>query len=680
MLQFRVPRSISEVGMFEAPKLQIGQAGWHLLIVRVPRQHLGWVAMVRFKSLAKPALSKDVAIVHPRSWLSGIRMAVAFLPEATCECSIRLYGLHSLPVAVSLSVQKLSRPLAAIGLWLQNPERFRIALRAVSGFPIERSRKAIAAAATRGQEFPKSYGDWCRLFDTWPDDQISAVTRALPLSPPITAMVFHTDKGSTSALVATTESLRSQSYAPQDIIVVSTTNPSGGVGGKHPEGWIAVLQSGDVLPRHALLFLARAVADSPHLEIVLADEDQISYEGSRTDPLFKPEPSLTLVCSGLLSRGVWLIRSTLLSTGTAWAEQTRLQAWFQLHAEGQTRKVRRIPYVLTHRLPDAEHMPTGLLAECVNKYLAASTIQATVNTEFPMRLKWFGGNLTSTKVSIIVPSRLKGKTQLGCISDILTKTTYKNFEMILVVTQDTSLDDTQMDAADRFKSDPRVTVKLLERPVFNYSLANNFGASYADGDFICLLNDDVSPIAGDWLDQMVAIFSDTNTGVVGAKLYYPNMTVQHGGVIMGLAGLVEHANRFLPRGEPGYAWRAVLDQEFSCVTGACLLVRRSVFNEVSGLDEGLPTGFNDVDFCLRLRTMGYSVVFAASVELIHHETISFGHHYAQNRQQEAADVRTMQERWAQVCRSDPFHSPNLSLAGEAEWELAYPPRLGLEWK
>lgn len=652
-----------------------------MVVIRVPRLTPDWTAMVRFERTSKAALSQDVALVHPiRLKLFNVKMGVAFLRGEACDCNIRLYGLHATPAAVSLSLVKLVRPLAAAGVWFQNPARLRTAFQAVSGFPIERFRRAFAAAALRGQEFPKSYKEWSRMFDTWPDEQLGIIAQSLPCKPKIVAVVFRSEEDCTPAFTATINSLRNQFYMPSNILVIKTAEHLEEAVGKPFENWVAVLQAGEVLPRHALLFLARSVAEDPDLDIALADEDRMSYDGSRSDPLFKPQPSLTLMCSGLLSRGVWLIRSAILPTDAAWAECARLQAWFHIHASGQTERVRRIPYVLTHRLADAEQAPDEDLAECVNNYLVASGVQAMVNTDFPMRLRWHGGKLATAKASIIVPSRLKGRVQLACILDVLTKTNYKNFEMFIVVTQNTPLDDEQLKAAHRFQSDPRVTIKRLEKPTFNYSLANNFAAAHTSGEFICLLNDDVSTMDGDWLDQMVARFSDTNTGIVGAKLYYPNMTVQHGGVIMGLSGLVEHASRFIPRGDPGYAWRAVLDQEFSCVTGACLLVRRSIFNDVGGIDEGLPTGFNDVDFCLRVRKLGYSVVFAASVELIHHETISFGHHYAQSPQQEIADVRIMQERWAEVCRADPFHSPNLSLAVEAEWELAYPPRLGDKWQ
>lgn len=676
-----IPRDTADKEVFRASLPATGRAGWHLLIIRVPRQTSRWIAVTRFRSASDTALSQDISFVHPLGSRSrGIKLAVAFMRGEEYDCSIRLYGMHALPPTVTLSSLMLTRPLAAVGAWIQNPRRFHIAFRAVSGTPMKRFRKAVAAAAMRGQEFPKVYKDWSRLFDTWSDEQLSVIARSLPCSPPITAIVFNSEKGDTPALVATVNSLRSQFYAPVRTLIVSATKPPGDITGVHVEGWIAVLQAGEVLARHALLFLARAVAEDQGLIIVLADEDRMANDGSRSDPLFKPQPSLTLMCSGLLSHGVWLIRSSLLPTDAVWAERVRLQAWFQVHADGETRRVRRIPYVLTHRLPNAEQAPSEELAACVNKHLGVVGVQAMVDTGFPMKLKWHQGDLAEQKTSIIIPSRLKGKVQLACISDILRGTKHKNFEIVVVVTQDKPFDDEQVKAAQHIQTDPRVKVILLRKPTFNYSLANNFAVAHTEGEFICLLNDDVSIIDGSWLEQMATIFSDSNTGIVGAKLYYPNMTIQHGGVIMGLAGLVEHASRFLPRGKTGYAWRAALDQEFSCVTGACLLVRRSIFEKLHGLDEGLPTGFNDVDFCLRVRRLGYSVVFAANVELIHHETLSFGHHYAHSRQQEADDVRTMRERWAQVCRSDPFHNPNLSLAGEAEWTLAYPPRLGADWE
>jgi hypothetical protein len=169
--------------------------------------------------------------------------------------------------------------------------------------------------------------------------------------------------------------------------------------------------------------------------------------------------------------------------------------------------------------------------------------------------------------------------------------------------------------------------------------------------------------------------SDPQVAAVGAKLLYENRTVQHAGVIMGLAGLCEHAFRHLPQGAPGYAGRASLDQELSAVTGACLLMRREVFDAIGGMDEVFASGFNDVDLCMKIRAQGHSIVWSAHAELFHLESLSFGHHYAgDSAPRELVDIERLWKRWHEICEDDPFHNPNLSLTRGMEWTPAFPPR------
>ena len=674
-------------GSFTGAMPPIERDGWFLVVLRTaphaPDSGAGnWTASLQVAKAAGDEPLQSVALVQPlRAGLRGIKVAVAFLRPARAA-TVRLYGFAVLPRAVRLTLWPLGRAGAVSGVLMQSPRAVVSALRAVSGTPVERLRKAVAIAATRGQQVPQSYLAWCRLFDNWPAERIAALDGTL--SGPrddrqsVAALVFGAP--GTAALAATTASLEGQFHPPATVRVTSAGNPCNVASWAEDADCVAVLQAGEVLPRHALAMLllqADAAGQSP--DILYADEDQLQPDGTRSDPLFKPQPSLTLMCSGTLTRGVWLIRRALLPDGVRWAECLRLQAWFRLHQAGNGDAALRVPHVLTHRRADAEAAPAAALAEVVNAYLQLAGIRAVAEGSFPLRLRWQAGDLVRRKVSIVVPSRLKGQTQLSCIAAVLSGTGHPNFDMLVVVMQPGPLDAEQRAAAAALERDPRVRVRPFLRPRFNYSAANNFAVSQVDGELVCLLNDDVSPIEPGWLERMAAVLSDERAGIVGAKLYYPNMTVQHGGAIMGLAGLVEHASRFLPRGEPGYAWRGVLDQEFSCVTGACMLVRRTIYDALGGLDEALPNGFNDVDFCLRARRLGHWVVFAASVELVHHETITFGHHYAAAREQEAADIRLMRGRWADVVRADPFHNPNLSLLGEAEWTLAFPPRVDTEW-
>lgn len=657
--------------------------GWHLVGLRMPGCAPRSVAMVSFSAPDNYVAATLIALVRPyRHPLLRIKLAVAYIGDGREAAEVRLYGVDSLPSTITLLVLKMPIPLAIAGVWLQNPAAFASAKAAVSGRIWERFRKAISAAAIRGQDMPRSYTAWIRMFDTWTVERMAEVHAGLPVVPDIRALVFcEESQGAASshtevptAMAATLASLDAQHLKPTSIAVAKRLLTPSTVALLADADWIAVLEAGEVVPAHGFLALADFARRNPVAQLLYADEDQIGDDGVRAQPMLKPEPSLTFMCSGLLSRGIWLVRPALLVAGCAYAEEARLQAWFQLPASARAKLARRLPLILTHRHSETKAAPVKRLTTVVNRFLLASGVQAQVSLEYPMRLQWRAQGPAAPKVTLIVPSRLSGNIQLSCLKDILQKTSYSEFEVIIVVTQTEPLDPRQERAAQLLRTDQRVRVERLDRKDFNYSAANNFAFTIATGEFICLLNDDVSTLDPCWLEIMVAMMSDPQTGVVGAKLYYPNMTVQHGGVIMGLAGLVQHVNRFLPRGEPGYMHRGVLDQEFCCVTGACLLVRRCVYELLGGLDEQLPTAFNDVDFCLRARSLSYGVVLGASVELIHHETISFGHHYADNFQQEARDVALMRKRWRALCQADPFHNPSLSLVAEAEWELAYPPR------
>ena len=217
-----------------------------------------------------------------------------------------------------------------------------------------------------------------------------------------------------------------------------------------------------------------------------------------------------------------------------WAECIRLAVWFMLHAAGEAQRVRRVPRLLTHRRADTQAAPSGY-AGAGDQYVPRPPRGASDgDAGVPAAAALVRRRADDSQGNLIVPTRLRGNVQLRCLLDVLAHTTYRNFEMLIVVTQDAPLDQAQRQAAERLRAAGPVRIELLHRASFNYSLANNFGASRTDGAFICLLNDDVSTLDGDWLDRMVAVFSDKNVGIVGAKLYYPNMTTQHGGVIMGL--------------------------------------------------------------------------------------------------------------------------------------------------
>lgn len=657
------------------------QAGWHAVLVRT-RQSIPKSIVVLRMSPTDPYLPPvELVLAQPyRCSAFGIKFGVFYLPRPQAELNLEIFTQSTIPASVEVTFRPVWRPVASILVCLQNLGGFFAAFRTAGGGPLTRLRRALASTSINGQSLPNSYTSWLALFDDWPAERIAALTESPHAAhrPAVSALVCQAG-ADPKALAATMQALGDQILPPCEIDVRRPGGPA-----LPPAGlgeYVAVLQAGEIIPPHALLLLADELVRQNFPEILFADEDRIDSDGQRCQPLFKPQPNLTLMCSGLLSRGIWLVRrewlhkAGILDDHQSWAEILRLRSWFEVFQAGRGAETLRVPYLLTHRAPNTETVPPRLLAETVEAFLARAGMDAVVTPNFPLRIQWRPGALGASKISIIVPSRLRGDTQLACLREILEKTTYPNFEMLVLVNQPGPLDAGQRAAAAQLAGYGNLRVETVESKTFNYSAVNNIGAARTTGEFICLLNDDVAPMQGDWLDRMVGFFADPNCGIVGAKLFYPNLTTQHGGVIMGLSGLVEHANRFLPRGEPGYAWRAELDQELSAVTGACLLVRREVFEKVGGLDEGFPTAFNDIDFCLRVRESGSGIVFAASVEMIHHETLTFGQHYAPEKaEQEADDIRRLRARWSEICQTDPFHNPNLSLVGRSEWNLAYPPR------
>ena len=196
------------------------------------------------------------------------------------------------------------------------------------------------------------------------------------------------------------------------------------------------------------------------------------------------------------------------------------------------------------------------------------------------------------------------------------------------------------------------------------------------GEFVCLLNNDIEIIRRDWLGQMMLYAQVPDIAAVGAMLYYPDDTVQHGGVMLGVGGVAGHMHHRVARGDPGYMERAFHPQELSAVTGACMLVKRSAFDAVGGFDEALPVAFNDIDFCIRLRMAGWRIAWTPDAELYHHESISRGKEDTPEKHQRfLAEVARMAKRWDGVLQTDPAYNPNLTLDG-ADFGLSFPPRVG----
>ncbi|HEX5515658.1 MAG TPA: glycosyltransferase family 2 protein, partial [Gammaproteobacteria bacterium] len=266
-------------------------------------------------------------------------------------------------------------------------------------------------------------------------------------------------------------------------------------------------------------------------------------------------------------------------------------------------------------------------------------------------------------VSLIVPTRDSYDILKTCIESILSRTTYPHYEILLVDNQSTCPQTLAYMA--QLADDPRVQVLRYDQP-FNYSAINNFAAREAQGTLIGLINNDVEVLNADWLGEMVRHAVRSEIGCVGAKLYYPDGTLQHCGVVLGIGGVAGHSHKYFPGDTPGYFSRLRIVHNVSAVTGAALVLRKEVFDAVGGLDEqGLAVAFNDVDLCLKVMAAGFRNLWTPFAELIHHESKSRGLDQTPEKQARfRAECEVMQQRWGELLRKDPCSNPNLTLLRE----------------
>ncbi len=269
----------------------------------------------------------------------------------------------------------------------------------------------------------------------------------------------------------------------------------------------------------------------------------------------------------------------------------------------------------------------------------------------------------SPLVSIIIPNKDSVEILKQCIDSIINKSTYENYEIIIV--ENNSENEETFQYYKTLELIDNIKVVIWEEE-FNYSKINNFGFQYANGEYVLLLNNDIEVITPSWIEEMLMFNQREDVGAVGAMLYYPNDTIQHAGVIVGIGGVAGHSHKYFPRGDYGYMGRLMIAQNLSAVTAACMMLKRSVYEEVRGIDEGFAVAFNDVDFCMRIREAGHLICWTPYAELYHHESISRGQEDTLEKQKRfLGEVERFQERWKEELEAgDPYYNRNLSLIRE----------------
>ena len=433
----------------------------------------------------------------------------------------------------------------------------------------------------------------------------------------------------------------------------------------------------DLFTANAFFSCVEEISENPDTDMIYSDEDRISIAGSRYQkPHFKPDFNLDLLCTTNYIGHLFMVKKELLKETGLFREefQNAMDYDLILRCAEQAVRICHIPKILYHwslreekgeeRL-GAEQETNLLQMRAVQEHFDRLGIPAEVfEGEYPglyrTRYHWEEQPL----VSILIPTKDHTDDLERCISSIEQKSTYRNFEYILIENNSTE-EKTFAYYKELEANNPKVHVVYWDGP-FNYSAINNFGASYAKGDYYLLLNNDTEVISPDWIEELLGYCMRPDVGIVGARLFYDDDTVQHAGVILGFGSIAGHCFIQQPRSSSGYQHRIISAQEYSAVTAACMMVDKKVFEEVGGLSTELAVAFNDIDFCLKVGASGYRVVYNPYVELYHYESKSRG---LEDTPEKVArfnrEIETLRSRWPEVfSKSDPYYNPNLTLKSQ----------------
>jgi len=449
-------------------------------------------------------------------------------------------------------------------------------------------------------------------------------------------------------------------------IVVVKRETTGGISAASNSGlerargeWVSLLDHDDVLEPDALFEVVKYLQSNPDIDLIFSDEDKITEEGLAA-PQFKPDWSPDFLLSyNYLCHFTTIRREIVERAGRFRPEFDGAQDYdLFLRVSELTTRFHHLPRILYHwrrsetsTSDNIRRKPQALEAgrRAVENHLLRRGERGHVTVDWQTHAYWVKRELRETRrISIIIATRDRIDLLSRCIASITSKTSYPNYEIIVVDNESKS-----EEAREYFRNFEH---RLLQfHGPFNFSALNNLAVEQTDAPWLLFLNNDVEVIESEWLTVMAEHVQRPEVGAVGARLLYPNDTVQHAGVVLGVGGIADHAFRHFPADAPGVSRQLQVTRNYSSVTGACLLTRREVFEEIGGFDEEqLPVTFNDVDLCLKMRRAGYLIVYTPFAKLYHHESAS------RRRSVEALETEVIRERWPEYLERDPYYNPNLS--------------------
>ena len=580
------------------------------------------------------------------------------------------------------------------------------------------SRRLVSAG--RSTSFARDdYAEWIRRYDTITDDKRAEKLACINTFAhrPLISVLLPLNLPDPQRLAGAINSVRNQIYPNWELCIVgyARTNPEVlttldtyakrddrikvvllGDSSEESKAWNCTLAMAagewstflcedDLLSEGALYWVVEAINQNPEFKLIYSDEDRIDDSGKRFAPYFKCDWNVDLFYSqNLISHLSFFCTPLLREIGGMYPdfEACRdLDLALRYIERLNQNEILHIPRVLYHVRADEQKAtdtpaaepfasPSGISA--LNAHFQRKSIAASaefIGCGYRIR---YALPENPPLVSIIIPTRDKLPLLRKCINSILEKTNYPNFEILII--DNGSESRATLRYLKRLASDSRIKVLRDDRP-FNFSALNNEGVKRSRGEIVALLNNDVQVINPDWLTEMVSHALRPGVGAVGAKLLYPNGSLQHGGVILGIRGLVGHSHKHLPPNQQGYFSRASLVQTVSAVTAACMVIRKEIYQKVGGLDEiNLKVAYNDVDFCLRIREEGYRNIWTPFAELYHHESSTRGYEDTpEKRARFAGEAAYLQKKWGARLLDDPNYSRNLTL-DFWDFSLAWPPR------
>lgn len=437
--------------------------------------------------------------------------------------------------------------------------------------------------------------------------------------------------------------------------------------------FICFLDHDDIIEPDTLFTYATAINEDPKIDLLYCDEDKLLPNGNFDMPFFKPDFSIDLlrnvnyVCHFLCVRKTMLDSIELYTAVVDGAQDHDLT----LKVAEKTDHIYHVPRMLYHwricegsTAAGSDSKPYAIQAgiKAVQSHLDRLGIRAKVTPNeipFSYDVEYLVDDIDPL-ISIVIPSKDESKTLEDCIDSIIEKTTYSNYEIIVV--ENNSEEPETFAYYDKVVSQYE-NVRIEKWPAeFNFSKLVNFGAEKAHGEYLVLLNNDTEVITENWLEQMLGVCRRPEVGVVGVRLWYPDDTIQHAGVAMTPNGPV-HVNYGFPRGNYGYFNLADKPHAVSVVTAACIMVRKQLYDEVGGFDEAFAIAYNDVDFCLRIRELGKLVIYLPSVELYHYESLTRGaESTADKKIRLGEEDALLRQRWMRYyILGDPFLRPTLML-------------------